>query len=358
MPIALILLSNKIRENAPATFAFFAKQGVAIKVISGDNPVTVSQIALKAGVENAEAYIDARELGDDAALRAAAEKYTVFGRVTPEQKRKLVRALKAQGNTVAMTGDGVNDVLALKEADCSVAMASGSDVACQVSHLVLLDSDFASMPSVVMEGRRVINNIERSAALFLVKNIFSFTMALITLFFTLPYPLTSAQLSLVSTLTIGAPSFILALEPNTSVVTGRFLRNVLLRALPAGITDVVLVVMALLFGQGFQISDEMLSTVCAVLLAIVGMVMLLRVCRPFNRIRQALCILLTFALLFSIFVLEDLFALYPLDLGSTMVLITLGLLSYPMMQVLFMIFDRVSAAASARRQRRRRRRIA
>ena len=185
LPIALILLSNKIRAEAPETFGYFAAQGVAVKVISGDNARTVSEVAKRAGIENADRFVDARTLTSEEAIREAAGRYTVFGRVTPAQKRSLVQALKAEGHTVAMTGDGVNDVLALKEADCSIAMASGSDVACQVSHIVLLDSNFASMPSVVAEGRRVINNIERSASLYLVKNIFSFFLAFFTLFATI-----------------------------------------------------------------------------------------------------------------------------------------------------------------------------
>ena len=177
VPIALVFLSNPIREEAPETFNYFANQGVEIKVISGDNPITVSQVAQQAGIENAEKYIDATTLESEEDIQEAVLRYTVFGRVTPNQKRQFVQALKKAGRTVAMTGDGVNDVLALKDADCSVAMASGSDAAAQASQLVLLDSNFASMPSVVLEGRRVVNNIERSASLFLVKNIFSFLLS-------------------------------------------------------------------------------------------------------------------------------------------------------------------------------------
>ena len=257
MPLALILLSNKIRDEAPETFKYFADQGVDVKVISGDNPVTVSEVAKRAGIANAEKFVDARTLTSDEKIAAAAGSCTVFGRVTPDQKKKLVLALKAQGHTVAMTGDGVNDVLALKEADCSIAMASGSDVACQASHIVLMDSNFASMPSVVAEGRRVINNIERSASLYLVKNIFTFVLAFITLFFTLPYPYTPAQLSLVNALTIGVPSFILAMEPNENLVRGKFMRNVLFRALPTALTDLFLVVGAMLFYVAFNLDDSM-----------------------------------------------------------------------------------------------------
>lgn len=349
MPIALILLSNTIRQNAPETFSFFAKQGVAIKVISGDNPITVSNIAKKAGIEGAEDYIDAMTLNTETKIKAAAKKYTVFGRVTPEQKRKLIRALRAAGNTVAMTGDGVNDVLALKDADCSIAMASGSEVACQVSHLVLLNSDFASMPSVVMEGRRVINNIQRSAALFLVKNIFSFTLALITMLFPLPYPVTPAQLSMVSTLTIGIPSFFLALEPNTGIVKGRFLQNVLFRALPGGLTDVILVLTAMAFTYSFGLEQSQMSTICAIILAVVGYMVLLRVCRPFTPIRKALCALVALALVFSIFFLKVLFALQPLDIRGILVLAVLAALSYPLMEGLDRLFGAVAGYITKRK---------
>ncbi|MCQ2452943.1 MAG: HAD-IC family P-type ATPase, partial [Oscillospiraceae bacterium] len=197
-PIGLMLLANRIREEAPGTFEFFQKQGVTILVISGDNPVTVSSVALSAGIRGAERYVDASTLTTERKIQRAVQDYVVFGRVTPEKKRKLIRALKKQGHTVAMTGDGVNDILAMKEADCSVAMASGSEVASQVAQIVLMDSKFSSMPSVVMEGRRVINNIERSASLFLVKNIFSFMLALAALALTLGYPLSPSQLTLVN----------------------------------------------------------------------------------------------------------------------------------------------------------------
>ncbi|MBR6518523.1 MAG: HAD-IC family P-type ATPase, partial [Oscillospiraceae bacterium] len=213
-PVALVLLTNRIRPDAPPTFAFFKKQGVKIMVISGDNPVTVSRVAMEAGIDDADKYIDANLLTTERKIKKAIQEYTVFGRVTPEKKRKLVQALKKAGHIVAMTGDGVNDILAMKDADCSIAMASGSEVASQVAQLVLMDSKFSSMPSVVMEGRRVINNIERSASLFLVKNMFSFLLSIVTLLFALTYPLAPSQLTLVNMTTIGIPSFILAMEFN------------------------------------------------------------------------------------------------------------------------------------------------
>jgi len=334
LPISLILLSNKIRAEAPDTFKYFAEQGVAIKVISGDNAMAVSEVAKRAGIKGAESYVDARTLETDEDIAAAVEKYTVFGRVTPDQKRRFVRALKAAGHTVAMTGDGVNDVLALKEADCSIAMASGSDAASQVSHIVLLESNFAAMPSVVAEGRRVINNIERSAALFLVKNIFSFSLAVISLIFTLPYPVTSAQMSLVSALTIGAPGFVLAMEPNTARIKGKFLPNVIYRALPGGLTDLILVLGVILFCMVFQVGENMMSTVCAIILNIVGLMVVHYTCKPYNLLRKAMMTGLTVAFVFCVLLLPQLFTLTSLDLPGAMILVVFALLSAPALMVI------------------------
>ena len=285
IPMGLILLTNPVRREAPETFRFFAEQGVAIKVISGDNPLTVSQIALEAGIDGAESYIDAATLDTEEAVQEAAARYTVFGRVTPEQKRQLVRALQSAGHTVGMTGDGVNDVLALKEADCSVAMASGCDAAAQVSQLVLLESDFSTMPSVVAEGRRVVNNIQRSASLFLVKNIFSFLMAVFSACFMLNYPLEPSQISLISMFTIGIPGFFLALQPNGDVIHGRFLPNVLIKALPAGLTDFLVVGALVIFGRVFGVNETDISTACTMLLAIVGFMILHHISKPLNPLR-------------------------------------------------------------------------
>ena len=344
MPISLILLSNKIRAEAPETFRYFAKQGVAIKVISGDNAMAVSEVAKRAGIKGAESYVDARTLETDEDIAEAIEKYTVFGRVTPDQKRKFVRALKAGGHTVAMTGDGVNDVLALKEADCSIAMASGSDAASQVSHIVLLESNFAAMPSVVAEGRRVINNIERSAALFLVKNIFSFALALISLIFTLPYPVTSAQMSLVSALTIGAPGFVLAMEPNISRIKGKFLPNVIYRALPGALTDLILVLGVILFCMVFEVEDNMMSTVCAIILNIVGLMVVHFTCKPYNLLRKVMIGGLTAAFVFCVVMLPQLFTLSSLDLPGAMILVVFALLSAPALIVIRRAQDKLKAS--------------
>ena len=349
LPISLILLSNKIRAEAPDTFKYFAEQGVAIKVISGDNAMAVSEVAKRAGIRGAESYVDARTLETDEDIAAAVEKYTVFGRVTPDQKRRFVRALKAAGHTVAMTGDGVNDVLALKEADCSIAMASGSDAASQVSHIVLLESNFAAMPSVVAEGRRVINNIERSAALFLVKNIFSFSLTVISLIFTLPYPVTSAQMSLVSALTIGAPGFVLAMEPNTARIKGKFLPNVIYRALPGGLTDLILVLGVILFCMVFQVGENMMSTVCAIILNIVGLMVVHYTCKPYNLLRKAMMIGLTVAFVFCVLLLPQLFTLTSLDLPGAMILVVFALLSAPALMVIRRAQDKLKSGIDSLR---------
>ncbi len=328
LPIALILLSNKIRPEAPETFRFFARQGVDIKVISGDNAAAVSNVAKRAGIRGAENYVDARTLDTDDKIYEAVEKYTVFGRVTPDQKRRFVRALRDYGHCVAMTGDGVNDVLALREADCSIAMASGSDVAAQASHIVLLDSDFSAMPAVVAEGRRVINNIERSASLYLSKNIFSFLIALISLIFVLPYPFSPAQLSLVSMLTIGLPSFVLAMEPNESLIKGRFMTNILYRALPAGLTNVFMIIGVILFYVAFHMTDEAMSTICALISCTVGMIMLFVTCRPFNKVRTVLFWSILVLMVLAIALLGGtLFGMTMLDFPGMLVLSVFMLLS-------------------------------
>jgi cation-transporting ATPase E len=315
-PLALVILTNGIRPQAPATFRYFRQQGVMIKVISGDNALTVSAVAQEAGIENADKYVDASTLTTERKIRSAVKEYTVFGRVTPEQKRKLIRAFKAEGHTVAMTGDGVNDVLALKDADCSIAMASGSDVACRVSNIVLLDSDFSAMPSVVAEGRRVINNIERSASLFLTKNIFSFALALAALIIALPYPFQPSQIALFNIMLIGFPSFVLAIQPNTSLVRGRFLLNVILRALPAGLTNFLALLAAILACRHFGIPLAELSTMATIIIASVGLMMLYRVGRPLNLLRGALIIASAIGFTLGGLLFSGLFLLSPLSVPA------------------------------------------
>lgn len=340
-PLGLVFLSNHIRKEAPETFKYFENQGVEIKVISGDNPVTVSQVALQAGIANADNYIDASTLTTDEAIEDAVLRYTVFGRVTPDQKRKFVRALKKAGRTVAMTGDGVNDVLALKDADCSVAMASGSDAAAQASQLVLLDSNFACMPSVVMEGRRVVNNIERSASLFLVKNIFSFLLSLFSVCFMINYPLEPSQISLISMFTIGVPAFFLALQPNKNIIQGHFLSNVLIKALPAGITDFLVVGALVVFGQVFEVGETDISTACTMLLAIVGFVILYNISKPMNALRWCVwggCIV---GLLGCSIYLGDLFAMRGMSTKCIMLFVVFAIITEPALRYSTILIEKI-----------------
>ena len=307
--LALIVLSNRIREAAAETFRYFREQGVAVKVISGDNPLAVSRVALRAGIPGAENFADATALDTDEALREAAVSCTVFGRVTPDQKKKLIAAMKAAGHTVAMTGDGVNDVLAMKESGCSVAMASGAQAASQVAQLVLLKSDFAAMPAIVGEGRRVINNIQRAASLFLVKNIMSLGLAIVTLFTGQPYPFQPIHLTLISALTIGMPSFFLAMEPNYDRVTGKFLPTVLSRALPGGLTDLVMVLLAQLVMTQLGFSAPLISTACAAVIAMTGLLVLHVTCRPYNLLHRILWLAMAAGVLLCFSLLPGLFSL-------------------------------------------------
>lgn len=340
-PLAIVTLSNPIRRNAKETFAYFAKQGVEIKVISGDNPVTASKVAVEAGIQNAENYVDARTLQNETDIAKAVQEYTVFGRVTPKQKRMFVKALKQAGKTVAMTGDGVNDVLALKDADCSVAMASGSDVASQASQLVLLESDFSRMPSVVGEGRQVVNNIERSASLFLVKNIFSFLLSVISMIFAITYPLRPAQVSFVAMFTIGTPAFLLAMEPNRKIIKGHFLTNVFLKALPAGLTDVIMVGMLMLFGIVFGVSSEEISVTATLLLAIVGLQILFQLSKPMNVFRWIVwCGMLAGLLLSAIFA-GGWFGVEEITLKSGLLLIVFAAATLPVFTQLVKIVERI-----------------
>ena len=326
-PLALAVLSNPVRPEAEETFRYFARQGVSVKVISGDNPETVSQVARQAGIEGAERCVDARLLSEGLDYAQAVRDYTVFGRVTPDQKRKLVEALQRDGHTVAMTGDGVNDVLALKDADCGIAMASGAEAACQVAELVLLDSDFSALPSVVEEGRRVINNIQRSAALYLVKNIMSLFLSLITLFAGFPYPFVPIQLTLISALTIGVPSFVLALEPNHELVRGNFMRNVLRRALPGGLTNIVLIVGIELFTLAFTFERATLSTLATVLMGFVGLLVLYYVSRPLDWKRWTLLGTMTAAMLIAVLGFGSFFGLTALDFQSALVIVVFLMLA-------------------------------
>ena len=338
-PLALILLTNRIRPEAPETFAYFASQGVQIKVISGDNPATASAVACRAGIENAQLYIDATQLETRQDFLDAVEKYTVFGRVTPDKKRALIRALKEQKHTVAMTGDGVNDVLAMKESDCGIAMASGAQAASQVARLVLLDSDFSAMPAIVGEGRRVINNIQRAATLFLVKNIFSLGLSLISLLTDWPYPLEPQHLSVISGLTIGVPSFFLAMEPNYERVQGRFLAGVLRRAFPGGLTNIFVVLAAQAFMSVFALPLDQISTVCTAILAVVGMLVLFQVCKPFDRFRKLIWFAMAAALVGCFTLLGGLFELRTESLAVQLIMATLLIMTPTVFFAVQRVFD-------------------
>jgi cation-transporting ATPase E len=304
--VAYVYITDKIRAEAPDTLRYFREQGVTVKIISGDNPATVRAVALRAGLEDCDNIIDMSTVTEDQ-IEDIVEKYTIFGRVLPDQKLALVKALKKHGHTVAMTGDGVNDVLALKEADCSVAMASGSDAAKNVSSLVLLDSNFASMPKVVEEGRRSINNLERSASLYLMKTLYNTMLAVLFMIVPFDLPFEPRHLTLISSVTIGIPSVVLALEPNKDRVSGHFLPKVLSHALPGSIT-VVLGAVAVIIANACFLKDlrlEQVQSLYLVLTTFVGLMYLFKVSMPFNWIH-----VLNFVAMIGIYV-----AFYFIDLG-------------------------------------------
>ena len=339
-PLGFVALANPIRENAVKTFEYFKSQGVAIKVISGDNPRTVSRIAIQAGIESAESFVDAATLTEDK-IADAVNKYTVFGRVTPKQKKQLVKALQAKGHTVAMTGDGVNDILAMKDADCSVAMASGSEAAAQAAQVVLLDSDFAHMPDVVYEGRRVVNNIQRSASLFLVKNIFSLLLSLFSVILMVTYPLEPAQVSLISMFTIGVPGFLLALEQNKDRIKGHFITNVMLKALPGGLTDVIAVGALVVCGEVFCISDASIGTIATLVLSVVGFMILFKISEPLNGMKYAVIIGNIAGLVFSGFFLKKLFALTDLSNICILLMIVFGFAAESLFRNLTLLVEKL-----------------
>lgn len=324
IPLGFVALANPIRQNAVKTFEYFKKQRVAIKVISGDNPKTVSHIAMQAGIENADKYIDAASLDSKEKIAKAVSQYTVFGRVTPKQKQQLVKALQHKGHTVAMTGDGVNDILAMKDADCSVAMASGSEAAAQAAQVVLLDSDFVHMPDVVYEGRRVVNNIERSASLFLVKNIFSLLLALFSVISMFTYPLEPSQISLISMFTIGLPGFLLAMEPNKERIKGHFLTNVMLKALPGGLTDVIAISALVVCGAVFSIPEESIGTIATMVLVVVGFMILFKISEPLNTMKYVVIGINVAGFVLCVYFLKDLFALTNLSSICILLMIVFG----------------------------------
>ena len=309
--IGLVCISDIIKKDAAETLKYFKEQNVDIKIISGDNPITVSKIGKQIGLENYDKYIDMSTVSDDC-LPDIVTKYTVFGRVSPNQKKLLIESLQKHGKTVAMTGDGVNDVLALKTADCSIAMANGSDASKNVSQLVLLDSNFSSMPKVVLEGRRTINNIERSASLFLVKTIYSCINAFLFLLIGEQYPFEPIQLSLISLVTIGIPSFVLALEPNKEKISGNFLHNVISRALPTALCVVASILALTILNKFDIISNDVHTSLCVISTGVYGLLLLFTLTRsrksehsklPFSvfRLVLAVCMLVLFVVCITAF---------------------------------------------------------
>ena len=340
-PLGFITLTNPIRKQAKKTFQYFDNQGVSVMVISGDNPETASEVAAKAGIKNAEKYIDARMLKNTADIDMAVRKYTVFGRVTPKQKKQIVNSLKKQGHTVAMTGDGVNDILALRDADCSVAFSSGSDAAAQAAQVVLLDSDFSHMPSVVMEGRRVVNNVQRSASLFLVKNIFSLLMSLFAAVLMVTYPLEPSQISLISMFNIGIPAFFLAMESNGNRIEGKFLKNVFLKALPAGLTDALAIAALVVCGKVFGLPSEDIATAATMLLAIVGFMILFKISVPLNKYRGTVLVCNMIAFVLCAVVLNELFAIKSMSRICVLLFVVFSFAAESLFRILSHIVENV-----------------
>ena len=329
-PLALVTLSDALRPQVADTIRYFGEQDVRLMVISGDSPVTVARVAADAGLPNAHAAVDLSAIQGEKDYAALSRSYTVFGRVSPEDKCGLVHALQADGHNVAMIGDGVNDIPALKAADCSIVMAGGSDAASRVAQITLMSGGFEAMPQIVLEGRRVINNITRAASLFLVKNIFSLLLSLVLLALPFAYPFAPIQLTLVSTLTVGFPSFVLALQPNKERVRGSFLRNVISRALPGGLCVTLLCVAIMLLSGKLGCTPEACATLCTLAAACSGFVTLLLTCLPLDKIRAALLVLVAVALVGCVLILPGLFYLVPLTTPQLYALLGCAAVSLPL----------------------------
>ena len=337
---AVIVIDDKIRKEAKQTLDYFESQDVDIKIISGDNVLTVFNIAESLNIKNCDKYVDSTTLKNYDQIKNAVKEYTLFGRVSPEQKKQIVLALKEDKKTVAMIGDGVNDVLALKEADCSVAMASGSEAARSISQLVLLNSNFDSMPKVLNEGRRSINNIQRSSSLFLVKTIYSTLLAIIFLFIKMQYPFMPIQMTLTSMFTIGIPSFILALEPNNDRIKGNFFFNIISKAIPGALTVVFNIIMTVVVSNIFSISSQHTSTLSVILTGYTGLMLLYKISKPFNGRRKILFTLMVFGFTFCVFAFKGLFSLATLTLQLWIILIALLILASLIFNIMINLFNR------------------
>ena len=338
-PIALILIKDRLRDNVNETINYFKEQGVTLKVISGDSVKTVRNIAIDTGIEGAENAVDMSTITTDEELYEVAEKCNVFGRVTPVQKKKLVLALKKHGHSVAMTGDGVNDVLALKEADCSVAMASGSDAARNVSQLVLVNNDFASMPDVVAEGRRTINNLERSSSLYLVKTIYSVILSVFFIFFHMSYPFEPIQLTLIGAFTVGLPSFVLALQPNKNIIKGNFTFNIISRALPAALCVIVNIIVIAIISPHFTISEAEFSTISVYMTALSCMLLVFRLSLPLNALRSVMLIVCSSAVVLGSIFFGQFFSLTALSFEGIVILVVFAICTVVIFNVLYNIAE-------------------
>lgn len=332
VPAALLCLRDALRPNVQKTVRYFGEQGVTLKVISGDSPLTVSHAAAAAGVPGADRTVDLSAIEGEKDYAALSRQYTIFGRVSPQDKQGLIEALRKDGHGVAMVGDGVNDIPALKAADCSIAMAGGSDAACRVAQITLLDADFDVMPRIVLEGRRVINNITRAASLFLVKNIFSLLLSVLLLIFPFAYPFAPIQLTLVSSLTIGIPSFVLALQPSRDRVSGSFLRNVIMRALPGGVCTAALIIPLMAFSDGLGFSQDVISTLSTLIAGYSGLVVLFLTCLPLNALRGGLVAAMAVLFAGAVLLLPQVFYLSPVSGGQWWVLAAAAVLA-PLIQI-------------------------
>ncbi|MBB5263209.1 cation-transporting ATPase E [Catenibacillus scindens] len=343
-PLALILISDCIRTEARATFEYFASQNVAVKVISGDNPATVSHIAVEAGLADGEKYVDATQLPqDDERLRQMVDDITVYGRVTPEQKQRIIKAYQANGKVVGMVGDGVNDVLALKDADCGIAMAAGSDAAKQVAHIVLLDSDFACMQDIVREGRMIISNIERVSALYLTKTIYSVLLNVIFIIIGRAYPFVPIHLSLISAAAIGLPSFFLALEQTETVTQDGFLKNVLQVALPGALVMVISMLINQVLGTFFALSSDVLSAYNLLVASSISMIILIKVSSPLNMKRKILCIVCGVVLVGGVLFFGDFFSVTTIFQWRMIFVIPVVAITYPMMNGFMTMMRRLTS---------------
>ena len=340
-PLLFTVLVNKIRKNAKEIFSYFEEQGVEVKVISGDNPITVSKVAIAAGIKNAEKYIDMNTITLDSEIDEVVKKYTVFGRVKPEQKKQIIKSLKSLNLKVAMTGDGVNDILAMKEADCSIAMGTGSDAAREASKVVLMDSDFAHMKKIVAEGRRNINNITRSATLFLYKNIFSIILALFSIVSFFVYPLSPSQVSLVSAFNIGLPAFLLALEANEKKQKKKFIRTTILRALPSAITTFIAIIGLMKFAKLFDLPANDISTACTYLMLVGGYIILYRIIRPLNLYRSMVILVSIVGVFISVKYLHTLFDITKVSIQSTGLCVLFAIAQASVIRWISLIVDKL-----------------